>query len=363
MIPSTGTIDHYCFVIHAALPYCYDFNTIMALPTGFRYRNRFDTPWVDPNLRQASGDMVGKDVLLVLRDAERNLLVPARWANIQMALQIGHIYYFEYILSDLISYSADEVARAGEIRAYTNKLHEYHNDLPGTIGTSLSTPSVFRSAVGTELPTASAEDLTAWGNTTYAIASASIFRQVEFLKITGLYDLASKPCPTVSEGFLVRPNTVYQLRVFQTFPQPGTPATLQPHDIQVETFPDHIVQLRSRQRAVGKYDMLNFVLKTRKLPPHERSAIEIPHVPHHEQGHYAPSALYLPLVATGRSPTAVLIWVLATMVSLLLMFKPTVIPLNKDLIRNIATVLFVLTVSGWQPTASSLMPTLPWAAK
>ena len=61
--------DHYCFIIHDNLPYCYDLNSILALPTGFRYRNRFSASWVEANLHDNIGALVGADVLIVLRVA------------------------------------------------------------------------------------------------------------------------------------------------------------------------------------------------------------------------------------------------------------------------------------------------------
>lgn len=359
--PATSSpSDHYCFIIHSAIPYCYDFNTILALPSGFRYRNRFDTPWVDPNLHQNITALVGERVLLILRDQENNRLIPVRWATINVAQQIGRIYYFEYLLGDLIAYESDDLGRTEQLNKATARFHKYHPELPGAAGHPLHAPSVFRSAAGNALSTSPADDLTAWGAATSAVASADIFNRVEFLKVLGMFDLDNNPCPVANESFLVRPNTVYQLRVFQTIPRPDSAGTTHPHDIEIECFEDHVVQLRARQRAVGKYDMLNFVLKTRRLPPQERSALQIPLRPDHIKGNFAPSSLYIPLTATGRSARAVLLWTLAVAATLLLMFKPSLVPLDEDTVRNIATVIFVLLISGWTTTASSLMPDLPW---
>src|SRR5215475_15345710 len=80
--------DHYCFIIHDNLPYCYDINSILALPTGFRYRNRFRKIWVEGNLHDHIDTMVGSDVLIILRVQAQNLLVPVRWGNIKEAQQV-----------------------------------------------------------------------------------------------------------------------------------------------------------------------------------------------------------------------------------------------------------------------------------
>jgi len=283
--------QHLCFIIHANVPYAYDFNAILALPAGFRYRNRFDERWVDPNLREDVEAATSVEVLLILRDQDANQLVPARWARIQLAQRIGRIYYFEYLLGDLVRYNPDEDKREEEIAQRTATLNQYHPALPGSAGQPLEAPSVFRSVAGRQFPTAQAGDLTEWGNTVAAVARAKIFSRVEFLNVTGLFSLTGEPAQVYAEHFVVRPATVYQLRVFQGVPVPGD-EVLEPHDIEIQTFTDHIVQLRARQRAVGKYDMLNFVLKTKRLAPRERSAIEIPLVPNRNGQNYAPSSLY-----------------------------------------------------------------------
>src|SRR6266702_2231052 len=99
------TLDHYCFVVHDNLPYCYDLNSILALPSGFRYRNRFSASWVEANLHSNIASMVGSEVLIILRIQEQNLLIPVRWGTIKVAQQVGTIYYFEYVLGNIVQYS------------------------------------------------------------------------------------------------------------------------------------------------------------------------------------------------------------------------------------------------------------------
>jgi hypothetical protein len=213
------------------------------------------------------------------------------------------------------------------------------------------------------LPKESAGDLTAWGNSVAAVTTAKIYERAEFLKILGLFDLKNRASVVKEEHYVVRSNTVYQLRVFQYVPVPGSAPTVTPHDIDLATFSDHFVQLRPKQRAVGKYDMLIFVLKTRRLPPRERSAIEIPHNPAPEgSGAYAPGALYIPVITTGRSPYTILLWVLVLIASLIGMFKPTLYHGDQTVVRNLATVVLILVISGWRTTLDALFPALPWQA-
>jgi hypothetical protein len=54
----------------------------MALPSGFRFRNRFDLQWVHQDLRQDIEAIAGERVLLILRDVDNNKLIPFRWGSI-----------------------------------------------------------------------------------------------------------------------------------------------------------------------------------------------------------------------------------------------------------------------------------------
>ena len=361
MPPITPDSDHYCFIIHDNLPYCYDINSILALPAGFRYRNRFRKVWVEGNLHDHIDAMVGSDVLIILRVQKQNHLIPVRWGVIQEARQVGSIYWFEYILGDLVAYPGNADECQEEVLRATKLFAGMHVWLPGTEGQMLTQPSVFRSTAGSQLHARNGDDFTAWGNSVQAVATSSIYERAEFLKVLGLFDLKGRDSSVADEHYIIRSNTVYQLRVFQYVPNPGSASTVTPHDIDVATFPDHFVQLRPKQRAVGLYDVLTFVLKSGRLPPKERSAIEVPHNPAPTgSGSYAPGALYLPVMTTGRSPSVTILWLLLLAACLVGMFAPATYHANDTVVRNLATVVFVLIISGWRTTMDALFPALPW---
>jgi hypothetical protein len=360
---ATPATDHYCFIVHDNVPYCYDINYILAMPSGFRYRNRFRRTWIEGNLHSNIAAMVGSEVLIILRVQAANRLIPVRWGTIREAQQVGDIYYFEYILGDLVSYSAEPAKRDDNIRDATRLFAGMHVWLPGSAGQMLTQPSVFRSTAGISLDRKDADDFDAWGNLVQAVTTAVIYERAEFLKVMGLYNLKGRKCPVDNEQFVIRSNTIYRLRVWQYVPKPGPTATVTPHDIDVATFSDHFVQLRSRQRAVGLYDMLNFWLKSRRLPPKELSAIEIPHNPAPAgTGSYAPGALYLPVITSGRSPVLVVFWLAVLAACLVGMFAPAAYHANATIIRNLATVVFILVISGWRSTLDAVFPSLPWQA-
>jgi hypothetical protein len=112
------------------------------------------------------------------------------------------------------------------------------------------------------------------------------------------------------------------------------------------------------------YDELIFSLKSKRLPPKERSAIEITHNPAPEgAGFYAPGTLYIPVITTGRSPALTLVWLFVLAACLVGVFAPQVYHGNETIVRNLATVIFVLVISGWRTTLDALFPALPWQEK
>jgi len=294
--------DHVCFIIHGQRPYCFDFNDILALPPGFPFRNRFDMQWLDPQLRQGIEQLVGRRVLLTLRDVVNNRLIPARWGLIFSAEWVGKVAFFEYHVTELIKYSTAPNVRLQQIVDHTANFASNHNWLPGAAGQGLTDPSVFVTRVGNRIETAPGSDLTAWGNVVSAIATAPIYERIEFLKIVGLFSADGRLADVVNESFEVQANSVYTLKVFQHVPEPGDPAVPIPtHPIELTTFPAHITALRSRQQAVGKYDRLAFTLKVRPLPPGERTAMEIPHIPDIATEGTATTSLYIPIQVVAAS--------------------------------------------------------------
>ncbi|MDA0632035.1 hypothetical protein OUY22_01300 [Nonomuraea sp. MCN248] len=346
-------------IIHAHRPYCFDLNEILALPSGFRYRSRFDSRWIDPSLRDDIEDAKGDRVLLILRDPENSQLIPVRWGIFETVQRIGRVVYFEYLLGRLVQYSVAPNVRQQEIVARTAAFADQHPWLPGPLGAPLESPSVFRSSAGTVIPTADADDLTAWGNVVAGVATAPAYKSIEFLKIVGLFDQSGSPAPVVEESLVVRPNTVYSLKVFQQIPEPPD-APVSSHSIEINTFASHVVALRSVQQSVGKYDMLTFVLRVLSLEPGERTAIEIPHVPDAATERSARTSIYLPLKVRSSSPLRLVATLATLVVSLVSMFVPQLYPLPSELVRNIAVVIFVLTLTGPSKTLATIWPSWPW---
>jgi hypothetical protein len=355
--------QHLCLIIHSHRPYCFDINQILALPTGFRFHNRFDIQWVHQDLRRDIESLKGQRVLLVLRDPDNNKLIPFRWGRLFNAERIAKTVLFDYHLEDLISYSNEDNVINEEINACTRMFADRHDWLPGELGKGLTSPAVFRSDVGLGLSTSDANDMKAWGNCVDAVSTAPCYLRMEFLKVVGLFDVNNKRAPVTKETLLVKRNSVYVLSIFEYIPRPGAENEVIPlHNLELTSFPDHVTTLVPKQQVVGKYDRLEFDIKVLNLGPGERTALAIPYQPDAATTATASATIYLPL-STAESRHGRLLGALAlAIVSLFFMFKPEIGNLSQEVVRNLATVIFVLTVSGPSRTLASIWPAWPWGA-
>lgn len=353
--------QHVCLVIHSHRPYCFDINQILALPSGFRFHNRFDIQWVHQDLRKDLESLKGQRVLLILRDPDNNKLIPFRWGMLINVERIAKTVLFDYHLGDLIKYSNDDNVIAEEVNARTRELASRHDWLPGDQGRGLTTPAVFRSDVGLGLASSKADDLKAWGNCVDAVSTAPCYLRMEFLKVIGLFDSSGRQAPTVEETLRIRRNSTYVLSIFQYIPRPGLEnETIPLHDLELSSFPDHVTTLVPKQQVVGKYDRLEFDLKVLNLGPGERTALAIPYQPDAANGAKASATIYLPLsTAPSRHGQLAAALVLAG-ASLFFMFRPDLAKLSHEDVRNVATIVFILTVAGPSRTLASIWPVWPW---
>lgn len=357
-----GPGQHLCIVIHSHRPYCFDLCEILALPSGFRYRNRFDIQWIDAGLRQDIEQTVGERVLLTLRDLDSNMLIPFRWGILFNVQRVGGVVLFEYHLEDLIKYENDRNVRQQEIIARTKVFADNHAWLPGSAGQALETPSVFTTNVGLRFPSVDPNDLTAWGSCAAAVATAPCYARIEFLKIVGLFNAAGERAPVINESFIVRSKSMYELKIFQHVPEPGQDS-IPAHSLVLNSFPDHITALRPKLQAVGKYDMLTFVVKVLNLAPGEQTALEIPHEPDAATTKSAVTSLYLPIRVREAGKGRLIGAVGLASLSLFFMFRPHIGHVPVDTVRNLATIAFVLTVSGPSRALAALWPSWPWGGE
>lgn len=344
--------EHCCFVINSILPYRYDINQIVALPAGFTYRNRWAQQWVDPSLSDDIAKLQGKSVLIILRDFDEDILIPVRWGKLYLTQRIGTIFYFEYELGDFVRYDADATKRTEQteqIEAFNRTFRSYHPESSSAPKAGIK-PSVFLSRIGSELEGATFDDFDNWGNVVDAIGRVKTYEAVEFLKIVSTASLDKNPAKIHERQYELRPNTVYEMRLFQFIPNPGA-TELEPHDIELNASRGQIMVLQERQRAVGKYDMLRFVFRVEDLKHGESSFIEVLHKPHPRSSDFALPSLYLPVTIKRGWRSANIIRFLVTATALLFTFSPDffgLIKIDAEWVRSLAIVLFVLTIMGWR---------------
>ena len=201
------------------------------------------------------------------------------------------------------------------------------------------------------------------GNCIDAISTAPCYLRIEFLKVVGLFDAANERALVVNETYRVKRNSIYVLSIFQYIPRPGPENESIPlHNLELTSFPDHVTTLVPKQQVVGKYDRLEFDLKVLDLAPGERTALAIPSQPDAATTATTSRTLYLPLT-TAASGHGQLIAALALMIiSLFFMFRPSIGTLPQEIVRNLTTVVFVLTVSGPSRVLAAVWPTWPWGA-
>jgi len=341
--------QHCCFIINSILPYRYDINQIVALPSGFTYRNRWAERWVDPSLFDDIANLENKPVLLILRDFDQDRLIPLRWGRLYLAQRIGTIFYFEYELEDFVRYGADATKRTHQVEGFNRAFHSYHPENSSAPREGIE-PSVFLSGIGSELERATFDDFDNWGNVVNAVGTVKAYEAVEFLKIVGTTSLDKNPAKIHERHYELQPNAVYEMRLFQFIPNPGE-GELEPHDIELNTSSKQIMVLQERQRAVGKYDMLRFVFRVEDLRHGESSFIEVLHKPHPKSSGFALPSLYLPVVIKRGWRSANIIRFLVTATALVFTFSPDffgLIKIDAEWVRSLAIVLFVLTIMGWR---------------
>jgi hypothetical protein len=351
--------SHCCLIVQATYPYHYDLVEILALPSGLTYHNRYDERWIDPNLRHDIATAVDRRLIIIMRDQEWTRLVPVRWATVTWAQAIGGVFFLEYVLDDLVSYRPGKGERNSDILHYSDALKRCHPGLSGTAAADLTPPAVFLSAAGRDFPTASATDLSQWGNVVGAVATAAIYEKVNFLKIVDLQAGDGTAAKISGQYFRVLPNTVYKLRLFQTMPNFGD-GKQEAQVIRLTAFPDHVALLRPEQRAVGKYDMLTFALKVLDLRPKEHVLIEVEYLSAQYRDFYVTRSLHLPLVVVPEDHLKVILWAVLTLIALVFIFKPAVVGGDSEIIRNIAIVAFVLLIAGSTRPLQAFWPRLPW---
>ncbi|MBA7698753.1 hypothetical protein ES703_107435 [subsurface metagenome] len=347
LAPSSDTC---CFVVHAIQPYLHDVMQLLALPPGLQYRLRYDLQWVEAPLVKNIEQLQGKEALVIFYDDTTKNLFPLRWSTITIARQVGRIFYFELMLQGLPSYKSELEARNAQVSGFNTTFNGFHHDLfIERNGQKVLELCVFLSGIGQHVGTTDFSDLTNWGNVVDAVGQTKNFERAEFIKILDLIDSLGCAISPRKEAYSLKDGKTYTLRVFQIIPNAGE-SRGEPHDIELRAFSDQIQVLRQRQRAVGKYDVLTWVLKVSGLASGERTALELVTIPSESHKHIM-TGLYLPVFVAAPSLMSVVSRVVFALVGLALIFLPIILGPGtwESALSFVGMIAFVLSIAGWRP--------------
>src|SRR3990172_4338085 len=105
-------------IINTIPPYCYEINSILALPDGFEYRVRFQEKWI-PTITDPVR-IAGHPGLIVLRDFDTGRFSPIRHIFVTKVLRVGEFFHIRFQVRSLV-----ELSSLGEER--NRQLERFHN--------------------------------------------------------------------------------------------------------------------------------------------------------------------------------------------------------------------------------------------
>ena len=268
---ASGLENFLVFVPNTYGPYGYEMVSILAYPKGFNFRFRFDEKWVDEKVKNRLKDAIGSNGYILLRDFETSNLYPIRYLTLRSARKVGPIYYFECELNDMMDIGADNV-RPAQFEMFRRRFDEFHPDIAkANTAHAHLTPLVFltnffpdlRNEAYVEVETED-PDSARWMNIVASTMSMEHFDKVQFLRILTLSEHSKRSGqPPIRDGaWSLEEGATYTMHVVQFTPKGNSPRDVA-NDIVIKADEVVIKVVRGVQRAVGKYDILRFVIRVK----------------------------------------------------------------------------------------------------
>ena len=282
-------------------PYGYEIVPILAYPNKFRYRFRFDEEWVEPAVFYKE-DMTGKPGYIVLREFETGILFPIRFITVTKCNKIGKMLYIEVQLESIVSLDSVDSHREEQIKQFNSSFLEFHSSvIPENIPSQHMRPLVFLSNYNVDITNEHKnsgldEEIESWGNILACFKNVSFFSNVQFLRLIGVEPMDPKHAKAdFRDGDLdVKEGADYKLRVAQLIPQTSSPQLPQT-DIELRSDNRAINILRGVQRAVGKYDILTFVIRVNRHKGAGATFLDFIHHPKPDALELGDPHLYIPV--------------------------------------------------------------------
>ena len=346
---SLGLERYLVFVPNTFGPYGYEVVKILAYPGGFCFRFRFDAEWVEEKVKNRLHDLIGNEGYILLRNFSNSEFFPVRFITLSMAKKVGPIYYFECVLKEIMDV-VDENARASQLATFRSRFDKFHPAMAQQNEKEKPLrPLVFLTNFEPDLNNefyvqqdTEEQDSSRWMNIVSAMREIEYFDNVEFLRVLSLFKhTKDDEKPAVSEGaWILMEGSTYTLRVVQFIPNEKDARDL-PNDISIKADKAVIDVVRGEQRAVGKYDILKFVLRVAKSPSSLFSFVDLEYQPGAALQKRIDPRISLP-IQIKRSPRRIFLRVLIASIFLALYFFPSIatyIPhISNELVKDIGIV-------------------------
>lgn len=255
-------------VFNTLEPYGYELVNLLAYPAGFTARFRFDDKWFDAPL---AGILTGATPgYIVLRDFRAGRLYPVRRFVLLSYSKIGVIHHLQCELGELFEFDSDENRREIQFCDFNTAFCTARTDIQTTNQPDgHMKPLVFMSGYDPSLSNynskatePSARDNERWANLLSMIRDIDFYVDSEFLRIIRVSEQGwpDRRAPVKDHSFLLKRSLNYEIVVAQYRPG-GLKTQSEPRDIELKCDDKNIISVRPLQRAVGKYDILSFVLR------------------------------------------------------------------------------------------------------
>ena len=363
---------HVVIIVNSIPPYAYEANNILALPNGFAYRFRFRRKWM-PTVENPMG-LRGRSGLVVLRNFNTAEFVPLRRIRVSNILEVGEVYYIEYVLEDIMDFDSHGKDRDEQLKKFNELMNVAIRGFKNIPGQDLEQLIFMSPDLAYGIKDNHFEGVeenrpfNSWGNLIQILGQIDCYIDLDFFKVVEIADSRGQAAPIVihpypnTARFHLKNNAVYRVRVFQrTFTHrrgEGDSSVLKRRQIALRGEPGEVRTIRSIHTVAGKYDLYRFPFKTE--PPSRTRDVSLSLEIQREDAK-APPNIDIPLrISVGR--TQKLVWATSLAcfaIGIALLFGADQIgqltSLQADLLERIGILMAIISSYGVAPFAKSML--------
>lgn len=298
---------HLVIIPNTISPYGYETIPVLAFPEGFQYRFRFDEEWVQDSIVHRQ-DLNGKEGYIVLREFKSGQLYPIRHFKIITFKKIGTIFYIEIQLGQLVAFDSDASHRQTQVNSFNDEFTKFNSGViksnpPGNNMSPLVFLTNFPCKIQNEHKSSDLdEEMESWGNILSCFKDVDFFTDVQFLRIISAEPLDSKngSAAFINGELVLKEGADYKIQLAQFITKISSQPLAQT-DIKIIGDNLTISVLRGVQRAVGKYDILTFVVRVNKDRISGATFLDVQHSPTPALSGIGDPHMYIPIKIT-KSP-------------------------------------------------------------